>query len=672
VRTIRLATAADAAAIAAIYAPVVRDTPISFEVEPPDAAAMATRIASTLEVAPWLVCEEAGEVLGYAYGCRHRDREAYRWCADVSVYVREGLQRSGVGRALYGALLPLLALQGFRSAHAGIALPNAASVGLHEAVGFGLVGVYPKVGWKLGAWHDVGWWQLELGDRTAPPEPLRTPAEVRGDPRWTAALAGGAAAAPRARKPSPLDLTPAAFTRLGHRAVALVAADLASLQAQEPPPVRRPVDAAARARLLERPLPSTPVEPEEILRRFDEEVRPFPMGNGHPRFFGWVNSPAQPLSVLGELLAAGMNPSAAGGDHAATYLEHAVLRWLLELLGLDPASGAILCSGGSVANLIGLAAMRHRARPAAREEGLAGGPQLVVYGTAEGHSCLQKAVELLGLGRAALRAVATDGQRRMDVAALRLAVAEDRRAGRAPAAVAASAGTVNTGSVDPLDAIADVCEAEGLWFHVDGAYGGFGLLAAQTGGHRGLFRGLARADSVAVDPHKWLSVPVECGCAIVRNKRLMRDAFSLVPPYLRDDAALPWFSEFGIQQTRGFRALKLWMALQAVGADGYRREVSRQLELARALAARVRARPGLELVTDGPLSVVTFRVRRPGADPGDEDGLQRAVAERVQSGGRAFLTSTVLDGRTVLRACLVNFRTAEADLDALLDAVEAA
>jgi glutamate/tyrosine decarboxylase-like PLP-dependent enzyme len=378
------------------------------------------------------------------------------------------------------------------------------------------------------------------------------------------------------------------------------------------------------------------------------------------------------VAVLAELLAAGMNPSAAGGDHAATYLEHATLRWLLELLGLDPASGAILCSGGSVANLIGLAAMRHRARPAVREAGLAAGPQLVVYGTAEGHSCLQKAVELLGLGRAALRAVATDGQRRMDVEALRLAVAEDRRAGRAPAAVAASAGTVNTGAVDPLDAIADACAAEGLWLHVDGAYGGFGLLAAQTGGHGGLFRGLARADSVAVDPHKWLSVPVECGCAIVRDRRLMRDAFSLVPPYLRDDAAMPWFSEFGIQQTRGFRALKLWMALQAVGADGYRREVSRQLGLARALAARVRARPGLELVTDGPLSVVTFRVRRPGATPGEEDGLQRTIAERVQAGGRAFLTSTVLDGRTVLRACVVNFRTAEADLDALLDAVEAA
>jgi glutamate/tyrosine decarboxylase-like PLP-dependent enzyme/L-amino acid N-acyltransferase YncA len=672
VRTIRLATPADAAAIASIYGPAVRDTPISFEVEPPDAEAMATRIASTLEVAPWLVCEEAGEVLGYAYGCRHRDREAYRWCADVSVYVREGLQRSGVGRALYGALLPLLALQGFRAAHAGITLPNPASVGLHEAVGFRLVGVYPKVGWKLGAWHDVGWWQLELGDRTAPPETLRTLAEVRGDPRWAAALAGRGPAAPLARPLSALDLTPAAFTRLGHRAVALVADDLARLQAAEPPPVRRPVDAAARARVLEQPLPAAPVDPEEILRRFDEEVRPFPMGNGHPRFFGWVNSPAQPVSVLAELLAAGMNPSAAGGDHAATYLEHAVLRWLLELLGLDPASGAILCSGGSVANLIGLAAMRHRARPAAREAGLAGGPQLVVYGTAEGHSCLQKAVELLGLGRAGLRQVATDGHRRMDVEALQRAVEEDRRAGRTPAAVAASAGTVNTGAVDPLDAIADVCEAEGLWFHVDGAYGGFGSLAAQTGGHRGLFRGLARADSVAVDPHKWLSVPVECGCAIVRNKRLMRDAFSLVPPYLRDDAALPWFSEFGIQQTRGFRALKLWMALQAVGADGYRREVSRQLELARALAARVRARPGLELLTDGPLSVVTFRVRRPGAEPGDEDGLQRAVAERVQSGGRAFLTSTMLDGRTVLRACLVNFRTVEADLDALLDAVEAA
>ena len=197
-RTIRLATPADAGQIVGIYAPIVRDTAISFEAEPPDEAAMAARIAAALEVAPWLCCVEpdgrgAERLLGYAYATRHRDRAAYAWCADVSVYVRDGLRRGGIGRALYGALLPMLVRQGFRAAHAGIALPNAGSVGLHEACGFRLVGVYPKVGWKLGAWHDVGWWQAELGDRTGPPPPLLAPAALRDDPRWVAALAAAAA-----------------------------------------------------------------------------------------------------------------------------------------------------------------------------------------------------------------------------------------------------------------------------------------------------------------------------------------------------------------------------------------------------------------------------------------------------------------------------------------------
>jgi glutamate/tyrosine decarboxylase-like PLP-dependent enzyme len=526
------------------------------------------------------------------------------------------------------------------------------------------VGVYPKVGWKLGAWHDVGWWQAELGDRTGPPPPLLAPTALQDPPRACAP----ASTAP----PSPLDLAPASFRRLAARAADLLAADLARLQDDPLAPVRRPMDPARRARLLAQPLPEAPVAPEEVLRRFEEDVLPHPMGNGNPRFFGWVNSPPQPLAVVAELLAAGMNPSVAGGDHAATYVEHAVLRWLLELLGLDRASGSILCSGGSVANLIGLAAMRHRALPDARRAGLRGGPALTLYGTAEGHACLQKAVELLGLGRDSLRAIPTDPQRRLDIPALREAIRQDRRAGRTPACVVASAGTVNTGAVDPLEAIADLCREEGLWFHVDGAYGGFGILAEQTGGAAGLYRGLDRADSLAVDPHKWLSIPVECGCAIVRDKAMMREAFSLVPPYLRDDAALPWFSEFGIQQTRGFRALKTWMALQAVGASGYRREVTRQVALARTLVERIRARPGLELVAAGPLSAACFRVRLPGRSPAEEDGLQKAAAERLQAEGRVFLTTTALDGRTVLRACILSFRTTEPDLDALLDATEAA
>ena len=225
--------------------------------------------------------------------------------------------------------------------------------------------------------------------------------------------------------------------------------------------------------------------------------------------------------------------------------------------------GAILTSGGSVANLIGLAVMRHvKTDGQVRARGLAElNPKLVVYTSTEGHSCIEKAVELLGIGRAHLRRLPVDADWRLNVGALRQAIAEDRSAGLTPAAVAATAGTVNTGSIDPLDDLSAVCDAEGLWFHVDAAYGGPAALLPELSVH---YRGLDRANSVAIDPHKWMYIPVECGCALVRDAGAMRDAFSLVPPYLRDDTALPWFSEFGIQQSRGFRALKLWFVLQQI------------------------------------------------------------------------------------------------------------
>ena len=469
-----------------------------------------------------------------------------------------------------------------------------------------------------------------------------------------------------------LEMDPEEFRRLAHRAADILADDLARTTGDPTTPARRPTTADQRTRLMDEPLPEDPRASDAILDAFELLVLPHPMGNGSPRFFGWVNSPPAPMGIVGDFLASGMDPSVAGGDHAGTYVEHATLRWLLALLGLAPDAGAILCSGGSVANLIGLAVMRNRFAPDVRAAGLRGAPDLVIYTSTEGHSCVEKAVEILGLGHDNLRKLPVDADCRLPTAALRAAIAEDRAAGRTPACVAASAGTVNTGAIDPLDEIADLCAAEGLWFHIDGAYGGFGILAEQTGGAGGLYRGFDRADSIAVDPHKWLSIPVECGCAIVRDKAAMRNTFSLVPPYLRDDTALPWFSEFGIQQTRGFRALKLWMTLQAVGAAGYRREITRQVALTRTLQEKVRSNPALELCSAGPLSVTCFRVRLAGGSAAEEDALNRAVTERIQADGEVFLTSTILAGRVGLRACIVNFRTQDADLDALLAAVLAA
>lgn len=468
----------------------------------------------------------------------------------------------------------------------------------------------------------------------------------------------------------PIDMSPEEFRRLGYRAVDLLTEHFSSLADG---PCRAPVPDALRRELIEQPVPTGGSDPDAVLDDVASKILRYPMGNGSPKFFAWVNSSAAPFSVLAELLAAGLNPSVAGGDHAATYVEHATLRWMRTIMRFPEDSGGILTSGGSVANLIGLAVMRHvKSGGTVRERGMGGDqPALVVYTSTEGHSCIQKAIELLGIGHANLRRIPVDAEWRMDVAALERQISTDRAAGLTPACVAASAGTVNTGSIDPLAHLADLCRRETLWLHVDAAYGGPAALVADVAHW---YAGLERADSVAIDPHKWMYVPVECGCALVRDARAMRDTFSLVPPYLRDDKALPWFSEFGIQQSRGFRALKLWMTLRHIGLDGYRRSIARDISLARALQARIRASADFELMSAGPLSIVCFRYC-PGALRGQDaelDRLNRRLLDVVQREGHVYLTSTELQGRLALRACIVNFRTRESDLDTLIDTIRAA
>ena len=478
-------------------------------------------------------------------------------------------------------------------------------------------------------------------------------------------------------KHAPLAMDPEHFRRLAHEAVDLVADYLAGLGEA---PVFGPMTAAERTTLMQEPLEAAGVAPETVLERFRTAVMPHTMGNGHPRFFGWVNSPPAPVGIVADFLAAAMNPSCAGGDHAAIYVERAAVRWLMELIGF-PTDGSmgLLASGGSAATLIALAAARHRAAREdgwnVRTEGLQHArPSLRLYVSPDGHSCIQKAAEILGLGVDAIHKVATDERNRIDVESLRAAIAADRAAGHRPFCVAASAGTVGTGAIDPLDRIADLCASERLWLHVDGAYGAVG---AALPSHRDRYAGLERADSVVLDPHKWLSVPVECGAVLVRDSRLLREAFSLVPDYLRTEAdrgfgGLPWYSEYGIQQTRGFRALKLWMTLKHLGRDGVRELVARHLSLARHLAELVDAAPDLERLSHVELSIVCFRYVPPtlkGADGAALDALNKRVMEEVQASGAAFLTQTTLDGRFVLRACVLHYATTESDLAALIDMV---
>jgi len=464
------------------------------------------------------------------------------------------------------------------------------------------------------------------------------------------------------------------FRRVAYHAVDLAAEHLFGIRER---PVFESMTPDERAELLHEPMPADGVAPDVILGQLRARVLAHPMGNGHPRFFGWVNSPPAMLAIATEIIAAAMNPSCAGGDHAAIYLERCAIRWLMELVGY-PTNGSmgILVSGASMATLTAFAAARHRAAVCrewnVRDEGLQSGhPPLIIYMSSEGHGCFRKAAELLGLGAAAIRTISVDDAFHIDVAALARAIAEDRAAGREPFCVAVSAGTVNNGAIDPLDKVADLCAQENLWMHVDGAYGAVGVLDPSVAPR---FNGLARADSLALDPHKWLSVPVECGCVFVRDGTTLRQAFSLVPPYLWTEegkgfGGLPWYSEYGFQQTRAFRALKLWVTLAHLGRAGIANLVSRHIGLARRLASILAAAPDFELLAPVELSIVCFRYV-PGAMRDKEqklNDLNQRLIEKVQVGGEAFVSGTKLNGRTALRACVLHYATSEDDIEALVE-----
>jgi len=469
-------------------------------------------------------------------------------------------------------------------------------------------------------------------------------------------------------------MDPGTFYALGMLALEIATEYLAELPRQ---PIFQPMTDAEREVLLRQPLPEHGMPLEGILDFFECHVLPYAMGNQHSRFAAWVNPAGAPIGMLAEFLAAVMNPSMASGDHAAIYLERCTVRWLMELIGFPvEGSAGLLVDGGLFASLYCLATARHWAATAdgwnLREEGLQGDhAPLMLYISEEGHSCLRKASHLLGLSEP--RRIPVDARFKMDVSALRAAIAADQKAGLRPFCVVASAGTVNTGAVDPLDDLADFCAAEGLWLHVDGAYGAFGILDPSVA-H--LYTGLDRADSVVLDPHTWLAVPSECSCAIVQQERLSRETFSLVPPYLRTEpdkgfGGLPWFSEYGFQQTRRFNGLKLAWVIQQAGRAGLVAHVVRHNALAQYMASLIDAAPDLERLAPVELSIVCFRYVPDGLHDDEErlDAVNKAIMEELQIGGKAFLNGTLLDGRFVLRSCALHYALNEADVVAMLEEV---
>ena len=434
-------------------------------------------------------------------------------------------------------------------------------------------------------------------------------------------------------------------------------------------PVWRETPAEVKARLTAA-APASPTPLDDLVGAFRQDFLPFATGNLHPRFFGWVHGAGTLAGALGEMLAGFMNCNVAGRDHVAVYVERQVIAWCKALFGFPAAASGILTSGTSMGTIIALAVARDATAGAdVRRQGLAGARRpLVGYASREAHSAVTKAFALLGLGEEALRLVPVDDMFRLSVADLAAMIAADRAAGRSPAIVVASAGTVNTGAIDPLDEIAALCRTERLWLHVDGAFGGLAIVAAE---HRAALAAIGAADSIAFDFHKWLQVPYDAGCVLVRDAAAHRHAFSARHDYLAPAGRAlaggdPWFCEYGPEMSRGFRALKVWFTVMAYGTERLAAVIARNCRQARHVADAVAASPDLALLAPVSLNIVCFRFVGPLRDEAMLDACNADIVAALQSEGIAAPSTTRIGGRLAIRVCLVNHRTTTADLDLLV------
>jgi aromatic-L-amino-acid decarboxylase len=447
----------------------------------------------------------------------------------------------------------------------------------------------------------------------------------------------------------PLSLDPEDFRKLGYGVIDRLVEHYAALDGRPPVPVPDPEWSPANVP----PCPDGPTDPDEALGFLFDEVLSRAQYTTHPRFFARIGSPSNPLSVLADLAGAGVNVFAGGwiGGAGASAVELAVLDWLRGWMGLPDASEGVLVSGGSVGTLTALAAAAH-ARANER-------PRATGYVSEHTHSAVVRAWRTLGFAPAHLRVLAADERQRLPVHAVREAVAADRAAGLEPFAIVATAGTTGTGAIDPLSELADLALQEQLWFHVDGAYGAPSRLVNPEP-----LRGIERADSLVLDPHKWLFQPYECGCVLVREPGLLERAFSLDGVYLRDTTSTDvQFRDRSPQLTRGSRALKLWLSLRVFGLDAFRAAIARGIALAELAEAELRRRHGWQIVTPAQLAIVTFR------RDGPDELTDRMVAAAVADGFTAPST-TIVDGRPVARLCTINPRTTDEDIRHTIERLE--
>ncbi len=467
---------------------------------------------------------------------------------------------------------------------------------------------------------------------------------------------------------SPLDIGPEDFRSLGYNLIDRIAALLGSLRGRPVTCGESPVD-VRQALDADRDLPNQGADPARLLGHAADLLFDHSLFNGHPRFWGYVTSSAAPIGALSELLAAAVNPNVGAWPLSpmASEIEAQTIRWIAGMLGYPTDCGGLFVSGGNMANIICfLAARQARCGHDVRAKGL-NGARLRLYCSKETHTWVQKAADISGIGTDAIRWIAVNDRMQIDLSALRQQIAADLAHGDRPFLVVGSAGTVGTGAIDPLHELAAICREFNLWFHVDGAYGAMAAILPDAPAE---FSGLCEADSIAVDPHKWLYAPLEAGCALVRDREKLRDAFSYHPPYYHFETEAINYYDLGPQNSRGFRALKVWLALQQAGRDGYVETISEDIRLAGELFQRVAQAAGLEALTQN-LSITTFRFVPRDLEPGGDetesylDQLNNELLTHLQNSGEAYLSNAIVRGRFALRACIVNFRTTQADIEAL-------
>jgi aromatic-L-amino-acid/L-tryptophan decarboxylase len=430
-------------------------------------------------------------------------------------------------------------------------------------------------------------------------------------------------------------------------------------------PVWRPIPDVVRAQFRES-LPREPTDIADVYRIFTDFVAPYATGNVHPGFMGWVHGGGSAVGMLAEMLAAGLNANLGGRDHIPLEVERQIVAWTREMFGFPESASGLFVTGTSMANLIAVLVARTSALGRdARQRGV-GDARLTAYTSKAAHGCIAKAMDIAGLGSDALRCIAVDSAHRIDVGALRAAIARDREAGLNPFLVFASAGTVDVGAIDDLASVAALCREEGLWFHVDGAFGALGILSPKVAPR---LAGIENADSIALDFHKWGQAPYDAGFLMVRDGERHQAAFAAPAAYLRREtrglaAGSCWPCDLGPDLSRGFRALKTWFTLKTFGAVKLGSVISRCCALAAYLEARVLAEPRLELLAPVNLNIVCFRYR---AD--DANALNGEIVINIQESGIAAPSTTTLDGRLAIRAAIVNHRTDVRDIDALVEAV---